>query len=295
MQPQSHIRIFGRIRRRFNDRHFVKCNLRLALARNLAERNRLVTQIAHRHLVHAVPVHTLIKRVRHQHCIVEWKKPDAIPQKNMKIILHILPDFQHRRVFQQRLQAFDDQLARQLLRLRSAKIKTVPGTMPNRNITGLPRRHRQRHANEFSFHFRKRRRLGVDADNSHLMRPRDPALQIGNLRNRLVAPPVNRRHHRLALEHGPRLTHRHDDRRLNPLSRWRPRHIKHRRPRHIQHRSRDRRRVAQIPFRRHPLEQRRKLHRLQKPGKLARVRLDHPELLQRHRHRRLHIQRHQPL
>ena len=153
MQPQGHIGILGRIFGRFRHRHAVEGDFILALAGDLAERDRRVGEMQLRQFVHAVAVQAAFQDIGNQHRVIDGIEPDAALEKDQRIIFEILPHFQNRRVLQQRLQPGDH------IRLRhledgviAVELKAIAAAMTARDVAGLTRRHRQRDATQARLH-----------------------------------------------------------------------------------------------------------------------------------------------
>ena len=105
-------------------------------------------------LVHAVIVLAGVENERNQHRVVDRANLDAMPAEHRHVVLDVLADLQHRRVFQQRLQLFDrgldgdlplQQLARILVAAVAQKIERAlrgcaGDAMHQRQVGGAPAR-----------------------------------------------------------------------------------------------------------------------------------------------------------
>ena len=184
-QPQGHIGIFGGIFGGLRDRHAVEGDLVLALAGHFAKGDGRVRQMQLAEFVHAMAVQPAFQHIGHQHGVIDRIEPDAALQEHQRVIFQVLADLQDAIVFQQRLQPrqhiglghLDDGVAA-VLRGRQIQRKPVALAMAAGNVTGLARRHRQRHAAKPRGHGIKRGGFGIDTDQPGLARPRDPAVQV---------------------------------------------------------------------------------------------------------------------
>ena len=184
MQAQGHIGVFGGIFGGFRHRHAIKADLLFALARHFAEGDGLVGEMQLRQFVHAVAMQAAFQHIGNQHRVIDRKQPDAAFQENRRVIFQILPHFQYGRVFQQRLQAFDDigflQLnngaavgSRRQIELRAVTLAVAAG-----NVTGLPRRHSQRDTAQPCLLRIQRSGFGINADQSQGCGAGNPGIQL---------------------------------------------------------------------------------------------------------------------
>ncbi len=121
-----------------------------------------------------------IERVRHQHRVVDRRHRDAMTRENLGVIFHVLADFQHRRVRQQRLQRGQNLVQPKLALGQFIRAKQIIGPallVTDRNIARLARHHAQRDADQLGAHLVKRCGLGIDRHVAPFARQRRPARQ----------------------------------------------------------------------------------------------------------------------
>ena len=105
-QPQRHVGVFGRVFGRLVERHGGKRLLGLFGARRmlhrLRERHARVAEVALGENIHSVPVAATVEHIGEQHRIVEGRDLDAVVLHHQRVVLDVLSDLQHGRVFEQR-------------------------------------------------------------------------------------------------------------------------------------------------------------------------------------------------
>ncbi len=184
-EAKRHIRIFRGIGGGAVDRHLVEGDLRLALARDFRKGNGLVTQMKLGEFVHAVAMHTGIERIGHQHGVVIAAQLDTVLTEDDHVEFEVLTDLQDRAVFKkglQRLQCIAQSYL--LLASRVGEIERIPSAMLQRNVAGLTRQKRHRHADEARAHGEETVRFRVDGKEALFTGAGDPFLEIGEGRHR---------------------------------------------------------------------------------------------------------------
>ena len=114
---KRHIGVLGGIFGGLVHGHAVERDLRLALARHIGERDGRVPEMALRQLVHAEarePAAALVHGIGQQHGVVVGPEPHAIAAHHHEVVFDVLADLEHALVFEQRLEARDRLLQRQL-------------------------------------------------------------------------------------------------------------------------------------------------------------------------------------
>ena len=104
MQAQGHVGLLGGIGQRFLERHRVEGHRGLAGAGDVATGNRRMLEIDRRQLVEVLAVGAAFQGVGDQHGIVDRPERDAVLGHDGDIDLDVVPDLEHRRIFEQRLQ-----------------------------------------------------------------------------------------------------------------------------------------------------------------------------------------------
>ena len=200
-KAQGDIRILGRVFRGLINRHQIKGDLAFARTDDLFDRDRRMGQIAFGQRVHAVAVQTCVHRIRQQHGVINRCDINAIARQNLGVVFHVLADFHHSRVFQQRFQQ-----RQRLVQLDlpfgqfgpTEQIITPLAAMPKRDVSRLARLDRQGHTHQFRRHFVQAGGFGIDRHITKLMRLRDPCLQCLDIAHAIVAGRLKRdiRHRR---------------------------------------------------------------------------------------------------
>ncbi len=205
MQAQRDIGILGGIARGFLHGHAIECDLFLALAGHFRKRNGRMAQMHLRKLIHAVAVKRRLKHIGDKHRVVEQRHANAALQEYEIIIFEILRDLQNRFILKQRLQPREHILLRQLLDLGAVgEIEAVAFSVPARNITGLARCHRQRHAAKPRLHRIERCRFRIDANDAHFPCPRDPVIEALQRRHGFISIMIDRFENRIAVRDSTR-------------------------------------------------------------------------------------------
>ena len=203
VETQCDIGIFRRITRRLLHRYAIEGDLLFALARDIGEGDGLVAEIKLRQLIHAVAVQGCFQHIRDQHRIVEWGDADAPLQQNQIIIFQVLCDFQHALIFQQRFEARQHRLFRQLFGCAAAaEIKPAAAIVAARDVTGLIRRHRERDTAKYGLHRIERGGFGIDTNRTFFARARDPMVQPVECGDRFIAVVIDRLQKLSAIHHG---------------------------------------------------------------------------------------------
>ena len=127
----------------------------------------------------------LVAGVGHQHGVVVRRDANAVAPHDDEVVFDVLADLQHAVVFEQRLEARERVLHRQLGDLaRAGEVEAVAGPMGERNVAGAVRLKRQRDAAKPRGHRIEVRGLGIEGDEALFGRGRDPVfkrLKIGDL------------------------------------------------------------------------------------------------------------------
>ena len=139
----------------------------------------------------AKPAAALVAGIGHQHGVVIGREADAIAAHHHEVVFDILADLQHAAVFEQRLEAGNGVLHRQLRDLaRAREIEAVAGAVAERDVAGAVRLQRERDAAEPRGHGVEVRRLGVEGDEALFGRRRDPVFERLQIRHLHVAAAV---------------------------------------------------------------------------------------------------------
>ena len=165
VQPQGHVGVLGGIGGRLVDRHPVEGDLGLAAARHVGELDRLVAQMQLGQFVHAVAMGAALQHVGDQHGVVDRRDGDAFLGEHHRVVLDVLADLQHARVFQQRLEAREDRLLGELLRPVAVQVQSARATgagVTDRDVAGLAGLDGERDAHQGGEHGLNRRGLGVE-------------------------------------------------------------------------------------------------------------------------------------
>ena len=121
-----------------------------------------------------------IHRVGHQHRVINGGYGNIKTGKNLGVILHVLPDFQDRRIlkhrFQHRQTLFQIHLALGKI-IRPEQIIRRRGFMGQRDITGLPRLDTQRDANKIGNHLVQAGGFGIHRHIATFTNTVDPDLK----------------------------------------------------------------------------------------------------------------------
>ena len=131
-------------------------------------------------LVHAVPVQARIKRIRHQHRVIDADKIDPVLAHHQLVEFDVLADFQNRRVFQQRFEQRQRLVMRHLSGHTLGPAKQIARPFPDmaeRDITGLIGGGGQRDADKIGTHRIKPAGLGVKGHETGLIGAGNPVFQ----------------------------------------------------------------------------------------------------------------------
>ena len=186
-QAQRHVRILRRIGAGLVDRHTGKADKAFALPGNLAKLHRLVGEIFDTHLIHAMAVDARVQNVGHQHGVIDWRHFDAVLGQHQPVKFHVLRDFQHTGIFQQRLQARQHIAGWQLAGQQIAAAKQVRAAsiaMSQRNIGRPARRESQRNADKLGLHRVQRGCFGIHADQAGIFGGGYPQIKFGQTGDR---------------------------------------------------------------------------------------------------------------
>ena len=187
-EPQRHIGVFGGVFRRLVHGHAVERGLRLASACHILEGDGRMPEMALRQFIHAEArkaAAALVAGVGHQHGVVVRGDANAVAPHDDEVVFDVLADFQHAVVFEQRLEARERVLHRQLGDLaRAGEVEAIAGPMGERNVAGAVWLKRQRDAAKPRGHRIEVRGLGIESDEALFGCGRDPVfkrLKIGDL------------------------------------------------------------------------------------------------------------------
>ena len=209
VQAQGNVCVFRRVARRLLHRHAIETHTLSARAGDLVQRHRLVVEMHFRQFADRMAVQRAAEYIGNEHHVVIRRNADAALEKNQIIVFEILADLQHARIFEQRLQPFEDVGFAQLGNLVSAgEIETFAGAMPAGNVAGLARRDGESNAAEFRAHRIGRTRLRVDAHLTLFARARHPVMQPLKLDHRLVRRMIDGLEERGSVGNGAWLTAR---------------------------------------------------------------------------------------
>ncbi len=150
IEPEGDVCVLGGIAGGRFQGHMFETLGRLAGAGDGLEADRFVPQPELGKLVHAVAVQAGLQDVGDQHGVFDGRRLDAVAAQDRDIVLGVLGDLEHRRVFQEGLQPLHDQRERQLFDRGLGILEVEPAIavvlVAYGNIAGLPRRDGQRHA-----------------------------------------------------------------------------------------------------------------------------------------------------
>ena len=255
VQPQGDIGVLGGVAGRRVEGDVLETLLRLAGAGHLFEADRLVAEPLGRQFVHAVAVQAGLQNIGDQHGVLDGRHHDPVARQDGEVVLGVLRDLEHRRIFKQRLEPGDDFVERDLVQRRGfLQRQPLRLAMADRNVTGLARRDGQGHTAQTGVRRGKGVGLGVESDDPHGPRPGDPGVESRQVADADIGLDVDRRDRRgfgrLDLRLDPRL-------------------------------------LGDAP------RERAELHRLQEVGEHLRFRLAHLQRVQRRGHRRVAVQLHQ--
>jgi len=114
-ESERDVRVLRRVANCIPHVHLVKGDGRLAGSQERLDRNRRVLKVALGKPIHPMPVQPGVQGIGDQHRIVRRGYPDAVARKNLRIVFHVLADFQDRGIFQDRLQCRQCPFHRQLV------------------------------------------------------------------------------------------------------------------------------------------------------------------------------------
>ena len=174
VQPHGDIRVLGGVVERLVQRHVVEGHLRLPHPGNLLVGDGLVTEHPLGQLVEAVVVLTAVEHKAEQHGIVDGRDVDVAVPKHGEVVLGVMGDLHHRRVFQQRLEPGQRFGQGDLLGHLGDQ---VGGAMGQRDVAGLTGFHAQRHPDQFGLLLVQRGGFGVEGHQPRGLSAGDPALQ----------------------------------------------------------------------------------------------------------------------
>ena len=121
-----------------------------------------------------------VERVGHQHRVVDRRHLDAVARKHQPVVLDVLADLQHRRIFERRLQRFERRVERDLVLLQPAAKNVAVARRGGR--AGCSRRGPARCASAMpqisACIGLGADRLHLDRDDAALARRVDPALKL---------------------------------------------------------------------------------------------------------------------
>jgi hypothetical protein len=119
--------------------------LRLAVAGDRLEADRLVVEPALGELVHAVAlVQAALEREGDQHGVVDRRHLDAVAGEDGHVVLGVLRHLEHRRVLQQRLQLGQRHVDRHLGEVGGGvQLQAAVGLVADRDVAGLAGTDRQ--------------------------------------------------------------------------------------------------------------------------------------------------------
>ncbi len=141
-----------------------------------------MAEVALADLVHAVVVEPGVKRVAHQHGVVDRRHPDAVAGQHLHVVLGVVVDLEDGGVFQQRLekcQAFGKRhlVRRQLVRAEETDAAFL--AVGEGDVGRVTRLDGEADADEFGLHLIEARRFGIDRDPAGGVGLVDPRLKLG--------------------------------------------------------------------------------------------------------------------
>ena len=185
--------VFGRLLERHLREGLVGLLRTRRMLEHLRERHARVLENALRQRVHAVLAAPGIQGIGEQHGVVERRERDAVPVQHQAIEFQVLPDLEHRGIFEQRLEHCQGFADRHLLGIGVAEVEAAAArAVRERHVAGLAGRHGHGEADEFRLHRVEAGRLGVEGEVSRSAGRRDPGLEMRQLRHGFVFRPVDR-------------------------------------------------------------------------------------------------------
>ncbi len=139
-----------------------------------------------------------IEHVRHQHDVIVGRKIGAAQRERLQVELEVAADFEHLRVFEQRLhgrerRALLDLPGRNVAGKQAAVAAVAAFAVGERNVASLVGRERQRETAQRRLHRVDTRGDGIDRDNPQLARARNPGVEPFGTAHDLVAGAIDLR------------------------------------------------------------------------------------------------------
>ena len=160
-EPERNVGILGGIFGRGVERHLVEADLLRAHPAHRLIGDALMLEMSLRQFVEPVVGPPGIEVEAHHQRIVIGRDVDAGLLEHHPVIFEVVPDLEHRRVLEQRLQPVKDELQRKLV--RGLRIE-VDADMAHRNVAGAVRRRRQTDPGELGDDAVDAVGLGIDRD-----------------------------------------------------------------------------------------------------------------------------------
>ena len=188
-KPQRHIRIFGGVSGGLFQRHFAEGQAGFAGAGHLIKADRLMAQMQHRKLIHAMPMPTGFHGVGEHHGVINWCyfSEAAIfrPRHDFQIIFRVLENLQHGSITEQRAQQRKGGFGRNLFwRGRCQHIACA--AMADRHVTGAARRDGKGKPNHGGAARIQAIGFRIHAHHARFTGQRHPARQGGFIRHAII-------------------------------------------------------------------------------------------------------------
>ena len=173
-QPQRDIGVLRAIFGRFVERHFGKADRLLAGAGDRFEADALMTEMQLGQFIHTVPVQAGIEIETHHQGVVKRGDPDIMLRQHAHVIFQILPDLEHRIIFEQRFQPGQRFVQTNLVRCLAEHIAAA---MTERNIASLVGSSGQTDADDPRGHAFKTVGLQINRADALFRSTRDPLIE----------------------------------------------------------------------------------------------------------------------
>ena len=148
-------------------------------------------------LVHAAAALAGVEHVGEQHGVVIGRHMDAAAGEDQPVVFQVLRDLEDRRVFEQRLQAFERlRLLDLAVDAAAAEEIAFARLVGQRHIGGLARRGGKADADQLRLHGIERGGLGVDGETAERLRFGDPGVEVLQRGDRRIGLDVDGHGHR---------------------------------------------------------------------------------------------------
>ena len=204
VQAPGDFGIFGGIAGRLVERHFSKGNGLLAGTAQVLVGDAGMAKVAPGQLVHAMAGHAFLAAAgveieRDHHGIVDRSHGNAVPREQIDVVLGVLPDLEHRRRFEQRLEPRERRLA---IDLPGPFGKHVAPAVGQRDIARLTGPGAQADPDQFGPDRIERRGFGIEGDQPRGKGAFDPAIKRSQVLHAFIGIKIDVRHFRQGLARG---------------------------------------------------------------------------------------------